>query len=43
MKELMIFSSQQVTEWLIMRDTLLAYDEDFYGEIIYLLAAALDV
>lgn len=43
MKELMIYSSRQLTEWLIMRDTLLDIDEDLYDEMVYLLAAALDV
>jgi hypothetical protein len=44
MKELMIYSSRQLTEWLIMRDTLYKNrDEDLYDEIVCLLAAALDV
>ncbi|MDG5789785.1 hypothetical protein QA612_20205 [Evansella sp. AB-P1] len=44
MKELMIFSSSQLTDWLIMRDTLFEDNEkDLYYEIVFLLAAALDV
>lgn len=44
MKELMIFSSRQLTEWLIMRDTLLEDNEsDLYYEIVFLLSAALDL
>lgn len=43
MKKLMIKSSKRLTEWLVMRDTLLEVDEDIYYEILFLLAAALDV